>query len=51
MLLGSVSRYVAMHAACPVAVVREETSGLHREIAVGVGHQEGTGAALAFAFD
>jgi nucleotide-binding universal stress UspA family protein len=51
MLLGSVSRYVAMHAACPVAVVREETSALHREIAVGVGHPDGTGAALAFAFD
>jgi nucleotide-binding universal stress UspA family protein len=51
MLLGSVSRYVAMHAACPVAMVREETSALHREIAVGVGHQDGTGAALGFAFD
>lgn len=51
MLLGSVSRYVAMHAACPVAVVHEESSALHREIAVGVGHQDGTGAALAFAFD
>lgn len=29
MLLGSVSRYVAMHAACPVVVVREETGAVH----------------------
>ena len=26
MILGSVSRYVATHAACPVVVVREETT-------------------------
>jgi len=51
MLLGSVSRYVAMHAACPVAVVREETSVVHREIVVGVRGSHGTDAALAFGFD
>jgi nucleotide-binding universal stress UspA family protein len=51
MLLGSVSRYVAMHAACPVAVVREETSAVHREIVVGVRGSNGTDAALAFGFD
>jgi nucleotide-binding universal stress UspA family protein len=51
MLLGSVSRYVAMHAACPVAVVREETSAVHREIAVGVCGSHGTDAALAFGYD
>ena len=51
MLLGSVSRYVAMHAACPVDVVREETSAVHREIVVGVRGSRGTDAALAFGFD
>jgi nucleotide-binding universal stress UspA family protein len=30
MLLGSVSRYAAMHASCPVIVVRGEASGVHR---------------------
>lgn len=29
MLLGSVSRYSAMHATCPVVVAREETSAVH----------------------
>jgi nucleotide-binding universal stress UspA family protein len=51
MLLGSVSRYVAMHAACPVAVVREEASAVHREIVVGVCGSRGTDAALAFGHD
>lgn len=51
MLLGSVSRYVAMHAACPVAVVREETSAVHREIVVGAGGSHSSDAALAFGFD
>jgi nucleotide-binding universal stress UspA family protein len=51
MLLGSVSRYVAMHAACPVAVVGGETSAVHREIVVGVRGSHGTDAALAFGFD
>src|SRR5208337_4636659 len=32
MVLGSVSRYVAIHAACPVVVVREESMAVHREI-------------------
>jgi hypothetical protein len=34
-MLGSVSRYVAAWAPCPVVVVREETTAVHREIAVG----------------
>jgi len=51
MVLGSVSRYVASRAACPVVVVREESMAVHREIAVGIRDPQDTGAALAFAFD
>ena len=51
MILGSVSRYVAVHAACPVIVVRQETSAVHREIAVGIRETEYGTAALAFAFE
>jgi nucleotide-binding universal stress UspA family protein len=51
MILGSVSRYVAAHAACPVIVVRQETSAVHREIAVGIRDTENGTAALAFAFE
>ena len=51
MILGSVSRYVAVHAACPVIVVRQETSAVHREIAVGIREPEDSSAALAFAFE
>jgi nucleotide-binding universal stress UspA family protein len=51
MVLGSVSRYAAMHAACPVVVVREETSAVHREVAVGIHDPHDATAALAFAFE
>ncbi len=51
MLLGSVSRYAAMHADCPVIVVREETSAVHREVVVGVRDPLDATAALDFAFD
>ena len=51
MLLGSVSRYVASRAACPVVVVREESMAVHRESAVGIRDPQDTGAALAFAFE
>ena len=50
LLLGSVSRYAAMHAACPVIVVREETSAVHREVVVGVRDPHDATAALDFAF-
>ena len=51
MILGSVSRYVASRAACPVVVVREESMAVHREIVVGVRDPQGAGEALAFAFE
>ena len=51
MVLGSVSRYVASRAPCPVVVVREESMAVHREIAVGIRDPQDTGAALAFAFE
>jgi len=50
MVLGSVSRYVATHAACPVVVVREETGATHRQVGIGIGDLENR-ASLAFAFE
>ena len=47
---GNVSRYVAAWAPCPVVVVREETTAVHREIAVGVRDPEDVTGTLAFAF-
>ncbi|HEX8005444.1 MAG TPA: universal stress protein [Trebonia sp.] len=51
MVLGSVSRYAAMHARCPVIVVRQETSAVHREVAVGIRDPHDTTGTLAFAFE
>src|SRR5438094_1868836 len=51
MMLGSVSRYAAAWAPCPVVVVREETTAVHREIAVGIRDPEDVTGALAFAFE
>jgi nucleotide-binding universal stress UspA family protein len=51
MALGSVSRYVATHAACPVVVAREETMALHRQIVVGVHDPDQAAPALGFAFE
>jgi nucleotide-binding universal stress UspA family protein len=51
MMLGSVSRHVATWAPCPVVVVREETTAVHREIAVGVRDPEGVTGTLGFAFE
>ncbi len=51
MILGSVSRYAAMHAACPVVVARGESLPVHQQIAVGVGDPDEAASALQFAFD
>jgi len=51
LLLGSVSRYVAMHAACPAVVIRAETADVQREIAVGIRDPGDSSEALTFAFE
>ncbi len=51
LLLGSVSHYVSAHATCPVVVVREETTAVHRQVVVGIGDPARGAAALAFAFE
>jgi nucleotide-binding universal stress UspA family protein len=50
MLLGSVSRYAAMHARCPVIVVREGVCAAHLEVIVGIRDLEDTSAIMEFAF-
>ena len=50
MILGSVSRYAATRAPCPVVVIRQETMAAHREIAVGIGDPQDATETLAFAF-
>jgi nucleotide-binding universal stress UspA family protein len=51
LILGSVARYAASHATCPVVVVREETTASHRQIGVGIGDPAEGSTALAFAFE
>jgi len=51
LILGSVSRYTATHAPCPVVVVRDEISAEHRQVAVGIGDPDTSAAALSFAFE
>jgi nucleotide-binding universal stress UspA family protein len=51
LVLGSVSRYAATHASCPVVVVRDEVAATHRQVAIGIGDPDSAGAALTFAFE
>jgi nucleotide-binding universal stress UspA family protein len=51
MILGSVSRYAATHASCPVAVIRDEPPLPHRLIGVGIRDVSSSHDALAFAFE
>jgi nucleotide-binding universal stress UspA family protein len=51
LVLGSVSRYAATHATCPVVVVRDEVTAAPRQVAVGIGDTETSAAALSFAFE
>jgi Universal stress protein family len=50
LLLGSVSRYAATRADCPVVVVREETTAVHREVVVGIRDLDQP-SAIGFAFE
>jgi nucleotide-binding universal stress UspA family protein len=51
MALGSVSRYAAVHASCPVVVVRDGATATDRLVAVGIRSPLDCAAALAFAFE
>ena len=51
MALGSVSRYAAAHASCPVLVVRGETAAVHRRVGIGVGDLDTCADSLTFAFE
>jgi nucleotide-binding universal stress UspA family protein len=51
MTLGSVSRYAAVHASCPVVVYRDETAATDRLVVVGIRSLEDCGPALEFAFE
>jgi nucleotide-binding universal stress UspA family protein len=51
LLLGSVSRYVATHASCPVVVIRDEPPSPHGLVGVGVADLDSCGDALTFAFE
>ena len=51
MILGSVSRYAATHAACPVVVVRDDSAASHQgQVVVGVRDPD-CDATLTFAFE
>jgi nucleotide-binding universal stress UspA family protein len=51
MVLGSVSRYAATHATCPVVVVRDDTTAAHRQVGIGLGDLDHCADSLTFAFE
>ena len=51
MSAGPVSRYVAAHAVCPVAVVRDQGPAVHGEVVVAVHDPDEAARALHFAFE
>ena len=53
LVLGSVSRYAASHAAVPVVVIRDEPWGwpAYGQVGVGIGDLDRCGDALTFAFE
>lgn len=51
MMLGSVARYAAGHASCPVVIVRDATAAARRLVGVGIGDLDDCAASLAFAFE
>jgi nucleotide-binding universal stress UspA family protein len=51
LILGSVSRYAATHASCPVVIVREAPEAARRQVGIGIGDLEHAEAPLTFAFE
>jgi nucleotide-binding universal stress UspA family protein len=51
MVLGSVSRYAALHAQCPIVVARQDTMAAHGKVVVGIADPAHADDALAFAFE
>jgi nucleotide-binding universal stress UspA family protein len=48
---GSVSRYAAAHASCPVVVISGETAAMHQQVGIGIGDLDTCAGPLAFAFE
>jgi nucleotide-binding universal stress UspA family protein len=51
LILGSVSRYAATHAPCPVAVIRDDAGADRGQVVVGVRDQDASSATFGFAFE
>lgn len=51
LVFGSVSRYVASHAPCPVVVIRDAPQAPQHHVAVGLGDMDTCADALTFAFE